>query len=54
MNDQGTLRLDMKKKINSLLQRVIKKWKRQFGEVVEPPSLEMFTKYLDVAQGEMI
>ena len=49
---QERFRLDIRK--NFLTERVVKRWNRLPGEVVESPSLEAFKKRVDVAVWDVV
>lgn len=52
LNRQETFRLDIRKIFFTI--RVVKGWNRFAREVVEPPSLEMFKRRLNVALGDVV
>ena len=49
---QGRFRLDIRK--NFFTERVVRRWDRLPGAVVESPSLEGLKKRVDVALGDMV
>jgi len=49
---QGMFRLDIRK--NFFTERVIKHWNRLPTELVEPPSLKVFERRVDVALRDMV
>ncbi|KAJ7411782.1 hypothetical protein BTVI_48635 [Pitangus sulphuratus] len=48
---QGRVRLDIKK--NTFVERVVKPWNGLLRLAVEPPSLEVFKKRLDMTRSAM-